>query len=274
MWCRQCQQDVPAVSTHGRLGCPRCGERFRATTPQAATSTEPKKPEEPAATATGADEWEVDEQLRDIGEALGTRRSDERRKSTAYRREAARFDLPHNGPAGWHRNLPATNGAADGKRSEPAAERGKRSRPSAKSEAKTGNGGLGGLAWLALLIGTMGFVCGGALLGWSLITGRQELWTVGLPVALGGQIALLVGLILQIERLWHDNRRSADRLENVDAQLHDLKTSTTLLGTTYTAPATQFYSHFAHGASPEVLLTDLKSQLDLLALRVSQQHDE
>lgn len=266
MWCRTCQQDVPAQSTSGRLGCPRCGERLRAATSATATA-EPKKAE--ASEAVTTDDWEVDEQLQAIGEVLGAGRRDDRRKSSTYRREAARFDLAHGGPPAWHRDIAASN--ATRPKSDPAE--GARNVRSPKSAKKAG-GGLGGFAWLALLIGTMGFVCGGALLGWSLATGRQELWTVGLPVALGGQIALLVGLILQIERLWHDNRRSADRLENVDAQLHEIKTSTTLLGTSYTAPAAQFYTHFAHGASPEILLTDLKSQLDLLALRVSQEQRE
>jgi len=115
----------------------------------------------------------------------------------------------------------------------------------------------------------MTLVCGGILLGWSLATDRSELWTTGLPVAIGGQIALLVGLLLQLERLWHDSRRAADRLEAVDQQLHDLKTTTTLLGTSHASPGGAFYAHLADGAGSQLLLSDLKGQLDLLALKIS-----
>ncbi len=101
-----------------------------------------------------------------------------------------------------------------------------------------------------------------------MITGRPELWTIGLPVAIGGQIALLIGLILQLERLWHDSRHAADRLKAVDEQLHDLKTTTTLLGTGHASPGGAFYAHMADGAGPHLLLTDLKGQLDLLALKI------
>ena len=102
------------------------------------------------------------------------------------------------------------------------------------------------------------------------MAGRQELWNIGLPVALVGQIALLVGLVLQLDRLWRDSREAAAKLDNVDEQLHDLKAATTLLGTAQGPAATTFYSHFAGGASPQLLLTDLKSQIDLLAMRIAQ----
>lgn len=128
---------------------------------------------------------------------------------------------------------------------------------------------LPGLTWGALSLGTMAFVCGGILLGWSLSSGRQELWTIGLPIALGGQIALLVGLVLQLDRLWHNSRHAAAKLQHVDEQLHDLKAATTLLGTN-ASPGGAFYVHLANGAGPELLLSDLKAQLDLLALKMSE----
>jgi len=114
----------------------------------------------------------------------------------------------------------------------------------------------------------MSFVCGAILLGWSLGSGRQELWNLGLPISLGGQVALLAGLLLQLDRLWHHSRTACAKLDNVDERLHELKRTTALLGTTHTSAANAFYSHLAGGASPQLLLTDLKSQLDLLALRL------
>ena len=125
--------------------------------------------------------------------------------------------------------------------------------------------------WFVFTLGTASFACGGILLGWSLATGRQELWNVGLPVALVGQIALLVGLVLQIDRLWHDNREAAAKLDDVDEQIHELKTTTMLLGTSQGPASATFYSHLAGGAGPQLLLTDLKSQLDLLAMKIAQE---
>ena len=115
----------------------------------------------------------------------------------------------------------------------------------------------------------MGFVCGAVLLGWSLVAHRGELWSLGMPIALAGQLGLLVGLVLQLERLGDDNRRTVDKLESVDERLDDLKHTATLLSTGHTAPSQAFYAHMAGGASPQLLLADLKGQLDILAVQMS-----
>ena len=242
MWCSQCRQDVPALPSGDEQGlcCPRCGE---------AICIDPANaPDQPSA----YDGWELDEQLRQIERTLQTDKAKAGQSDAIYRQEAARFDLPHAGPAAWH--VPAATPPKE--RTTRTADRGSL---------------LGTLTWLALSLGTASLVCGGILLGWSLATGRHELWTIGLPVALVGQVALLVGLVLQLDRLWHDNRAAATKLDNVDQQLHDLKTATTLLGTSQGPAASVFYSHFAGGAGPQLLLTDLKSQLDLLAMKIAQE---
>ena len=124
------------------------------------------------------------------------------------------------------------------------------------------------VAWLVLLIGLMGMACGGVLLGWSLIAGRQDLWPIGLPIALAGQIVLVMGFVLQMDRLWNDHSRTSAKLDHMDERLADLENTTALLGTTHSTPAMSFYSHLAGGANPQLLLADLKSQLDLLALKM------
>jgi hypothetical protein len=78
------------------------------------------------------------------------------------------------------------------------------------------------VAWYLLSLGLAGFVCGGVLSGWSLVAHRAELWNVGMPIALGGQLALLLGLILQLDRLGQDNRRQAETLDQVGRQLDRL----------------------------------------------------
>ena len=93
-----------------------------------------------------------------------------------------------------------------------------------------------------------------------------------MPIALCGQIALLLGLILQLDRLWHDSRQAATKLDQVDQQLHELKTTTTtMLSTGHNSPGSAFYSHLAGGAGPQILLSDLKSQLDLLAVKIGRE---
>lgn len=125
------------------------------------------------------------------------------------------------------------------------------------------------LAWSALLLGLAGFICGVILLGWSYVANRPELWNLGLPITLAGQVGLLIGVTLQLDRLWHDSRRSADQLAQLDHQLHDIQT-TTRLSAPYQTASQSFYSHMVDGAGPHVLLNDLKSQLDLLAVKLSE----
>jgi len=116
----------------------------------------------------------------------------------------------------------------------------------------------------------MGLVCGGILLGWWAVTGRGELWSIGLPILFGGQVALVLGLLMQLERLWRDSRSAAAKLENVDRQIHQLNTTTSLIGSGSHSPGGAFYSHLAGGANPDLLLSDLKGQLDLLAMKLSE----
>jgi len=95
-----------------------------------------------------------------------------------------------------------------------------------------------------VLLGTAAFGVGIGLLAWSYALGRPQLAPLGAPVALGGQIILLVGLILQM------NRNAAAKLDKVEGQLRELKTTTTLLGTTHGPSAAAFYAHLASGRQP------------------------
>ena len=61
-------------------------------------------------------------------------------------------------------------------------------------------------------------------MGWSMNTERPDLWAIGTPIILAGQIALVLGLVLQLDRVWRDSRWAAAKMETVDEQLHDLKT--------------------------------------------------
>jgi hypothetical protein len=115
----------------------------------------------------------------------------------------------------------------------------------------------------------MAFVFGGVLLGWSFATDRTELWRLGMPFAMGGQAALIIGLVFQLDGLSKSNRAASDALLDLDSQLDELRHATSLLSTTHTTPSKSFYLHMAEGASPKLLLADLKGQLDLLAERMA-----
>ncbi len=115
----------------------------------------------------------------------------------------------------------------------------------------------------------MTFVCGAVLLGWSFVEARSELWNLGMPLTLFGQAALLIGLILQLDGLWQSNRETASTLDELDDEVHNLRHATTLLTSTHSTSAQSFYVHMADGASPQLLLADLKGQLDLLAMKLA-----
>lgn len=246
-----------------RVGAPTAtGDRRERSRPKADTPTDT-----PAFPSSSARQWEEEEQLRQIESLLASEGSNDPNQQKAYRRELARFDLGHGLPGAWHVDAQRE---ADGRPESAQAVAGVAAQRARRASRST----IGPWTYLALLIGTTALVCGGSLLGWSMISGRSELWNLGLPIALGGQIALLAALLIQLERLWADHRRSAERIDKVHSQLHDLQHTTTLLGTSAASPASQFYAHYAHGADAKVLLSDLKSQLDLLALRVSRQQDQ
>lgn len=165
-----------------------------------------------------------------------------------------RLDQPH--PEFWpsnagdedHRHNPSGKHRSDGRR-------GVKLRPSWSG-------------WLATSIGLMAFACGSVLLGWSLHMERADLWNLGLPITLGGQFLLILGLLLHLERVWQTNQQTAVLLSEVDQRLSKLQQSTSLLSTSASS-SQAFYAHLSSGASPRMLLTDLKGQLDLLAMKLS-----
>ena len=124
-------------------------------------------------------------------------------------------------------------------------------------------------SWCMLSLGLMAFVFGAVLIGWSFAEDRPDLWRLGLPFTLGGQVVLIVGLVFHLDGLSRSNREAAETLDELDSQLAELRHATSLLSTTHSSPAQSFYVHMADGASPNLLLADLKGQLDLLASRLA-----
>ncbi len=269
MWCRICGQDVPGIPSfeEGEYSCARCGESVAPISPQSAAAAKEHPAKEEAAQAGEAgtaaqrpplyDGWEIDEQLRHYRRVLGSASLPKEEFGGPAAQSTFRLDAAHGVPAPKMKQARRSSGKMEGV-AVAAKDRAPGDRP------------LAVLAWVTLFLATMCFTCGLALIGWSMNTGRQDLWAIGMPIILAGQIALVLGLVLQLDRLWRDSRRAAAKLETVGEQLHDLKTTTTLLGTAH-GPSSAFYAHWAGGAGPEILLGDLKSQLDLLAVKLSRQ---
>jgi hypothetical protein len=252
MWCRSCQQDVPAIgfADESPARCARCQEPF---TNDAAPKPEGDSQTESEASAeldshsvwlekTLQEDWEFEDELNDAEQLVASIGAGQRAEPVI------RFDNSHS---------PIDTGRSKTKR--PNKETTKRHKPARTSL----------FSWTMLSFGLMAFVFGAVLIGWSFVENRPDLWRLGMPFTLGGQAALIVGLVFQLDGLWRSNRESTETLNEIDSQIDELRRATSLLTTTHSSPAQSFYSHMADGASPNLLLADLKGQLDLLAQRMA-----
>jgi hypothetical protein len=248
MWCSTCQQDVPAMGTPraGAPSCGKCGTPFVAAEPAARASTADHSKLVKVLTGSTLveDDWTLEAELRGVERLVSSLKS-----SGGLARQPLAVDTPHESAAGWHaaRHSPAAQ----------AAER-----PAAAEPQKNL------AAWAILSLGLAVFACGAVLLTWSLVGKRSDLWPVGMPLALIGQAGLILGLILQLDGLWQTSRKTVAALSELDDELKHVRQATTLLSTTRTSGAQTFYAHLAEGASPQMLLADLKGQLDLVAQQV------
>ena len=306
MWCRSCQQDVPAFlspTEDDRYCCARCGGDIRRngftdqpTTDQLRTTdgtvqpavavdlsiegfpSDPKSLNDSAADLgpnassrrIKIDDWDKEEQWCEAERLVGgspelpSHFLDSLAPNTADKSHPT-ID-PMNDP--WNAELAST--FSDTKKffhssldsSQPAIlpDTGLYSNVEHRSPV---------MAWTLLSLGLMVFACGVILLIWGNASNRDDLWGLGLPLAISGQAGLLIGLILQLDGLWHSNRATTTSLGQLDHRLNEVKHATTMLTTTYSVPARSLYAHLAQDASPQIMLADLKDQLDMLAIKIS-----
>ena len=121
----------------------------------------------------------------------------------------------------------------------------------------------------ALLFGLLACMGGTAVLAWSVAEARGDVWNIGISAIVAGGIVFLLGLVLQLERIWHHSRFALHKLRQIDAHLVDLERTTATLGVTHGATSQTFYTHLAEGANPYLLLSDLKGQIDQLAISLA-----
>jgi len=134
--------------------------------------------------------------------------------------------------------------------------------------AQKHNSGGQVVAWLVVIIGVLSLTGGVGLIAWSLSTAQMLYWNYALGLAMAGQGMLIFGLVLVISRLWRSSRYSAAKLQDVHVRLGQLQQSSETLAATRTSGAPAFYADLVRGASPHVMLANLKGQVDQLATRV------
>lgn len=233
MSCSSCHPDAASIgSTDAVTGpCVRCEKSLAAD--RLHVSSRSRLP------ALPGDDWQLEAELRSVHRLVESLRGPER------------FDAAANMPSP---HLPRIGTSSSAVATEPIAALPVETR----SRSSTA-------AWMSLSLGLAVFACGGVLLAWSLLADRPDLWTIGLPIALAGQAGLIVGLVLQLEGLWRSSRQTEKTLSALDNELDRVRHATTLLSSTKSPSAQSFYVHLAEGAQPQLLLADLKGQLDLLA---------
>jgi hypothetical protein len=234
--------------------CARCGAAYSGETEEAGVrGAEGLHPAEvgldldkyPPFGGTGFDDWQLDQAVRSLQARVDPLRSPQPRHtgSTASRAPHWRLDAAHRTPRPPH-----------------APKRRIAERAPARSPTFTNS---------ALLMGLVACVGGVALLGWSVLESRGELWNVGVSATVAGGVVFLLGLVLQLERIWHNSRFAVHKLRQIDGHLQDLERTCASLGTTHGTASQAFYSHFADHAHPHLLLADLKGQIDLLAMQMA-----
>jgi hypothetical protein len=273
MWCSTCQQDVPALGSASEgnlLRCGKCGDALAASTGHTPIGNQPSADAAPAPTTTenvtlekllrfgplSNEDWAIEAELRGVQRLLSSLKSHSSDVS-----DALKPPTPHIAPRQW-KNAPSRLAAVEVASND--------SRDSSKQIAVT-QPRTHLAAWIILSIGLAVFACGAVLLGWSLIAKRDDLWPIGMPLALIGQAGLILGLILQLDGLWNSSRQTAAVLSELDGELKNVRQATTLLSTSHSGGAQSFYLHLAEGASPQMLLADLKGQMDLLAQQMAKQ---
>jgi hypothetical protein len=284
MWCSTCQQDVPGISSPavgGALRCSKCGSAV-GTTNKESPARNPFRsladsiiPETPTTAVDNAalerilrgsrltdDDWALEAELRGIQRMVATLKSQVPLTADLMAVHAPHRELParHSGSANSARRATAESTVAADERNAIADISDTPRSPRSHTAA-----------WIILSLGLAVFACGAMLLGWSLVAQREDLWPVGMPLALIGQAGLILGLILQLDGLWHTSRNTTAALSELDGELKRVRQATTLLSTSHAPSAQSFYVHLAEGATPQLLLADLKGQIDLLAQQMARQ---
>lgn len=251
MWCKHCRQDVQGVRSPDQVGanCARCGSLLLGDEQSARLEVSGVAKSAahgidlgeapPLHSHATFEDWELDERYRRVQARVG-------RWKHQGAQASPQTAAPSRQPT-WHAHERHT--AIPKRHARPS-----RAAPRSPLAAR-----------FMIGLGLMVIIAGAGLAGWSEVEHRGELWTPGIAAIVAGQIGLLVGLALRLERVWQNGRDAIRKLDAVDSQLHRLERTTTLMCVNHGSAAQAFYSHMADEANPQMLVADLKGQIDLLA---------
>jgi hypothetical protein len=265
MWCSTCQQDMPAVShaLSGRIVCSRCQRPMRSNKPvhAAAICDDGLALDDPAAAAVAAapplhDNWQAQQRTRRLVRELRRTTIDKAPAPALQLQGPRRFDPPQGLFDSLEQSIPPNVSPVS---------------PQFGLSARAGSGGTQGsqvFAWLVVLVGMLVLAGGIGLVAWSLAARHLLYWNLAMGLTLGGQGVLIFGLLLVVSRLWRNSRYATGKLQNVHARLGQLQQTADVLVTMRSGGAPAFYTDLVNGASPQVLLANLKGQVDQLAARI------
>ena len=266
MWCSTCHQDVPGVANPAtrRLVCSRCQCPLTDSQPsgkspicEGGIALDETEIVAKAAVAPPfrTDEWAARRHARELDRKLRPTLSTRTAIAAATPHSARRFDPPQNLFDQFeHATTPSISAPVQ------------HSAASVNARSRTAGGQL--FAWFVVFVSTIALAAGIGLISWSLTNEQMIYWNLALSLALGGQGGLIFGLVLVVSRLWRNSRCATLRLQEVHARLGELQHTADALTAMRSGGAPAFYAELVRGASPQMLLTNLKGQLDQLATRL------
>jgi len=260
MWCSTCQQDVPGISsqeTPGVLCCARCGISVHDSVKNGQPNTDtPGDPQvfdwleedlsywnsQPASDLPY--EWGLKD---DVQSAQRLQRNLSSAWQTGSTAQATKSDDAPWSTTGAIRVAPTPLLTA------PVAE------PTTERATKFAS-------WSVVYLGLIALICGAALTAWAYVGGRGELWIVGIPTAVLGQIGLVVGLILQLDGLWQSHQRSSQSFALLDHRISDLRQTSTIFNPLH--PQAYPPPHYPQMSREEAPM-DLRREIERLSARVA-----
>jgi hypothetical protein len=265
MWCSNCHQDVPGVAqaASGRTVCARCQRPISGPT-QGATSPicdEGIALDDAPITARRTappipDDWSARQHARALDRKLRSTASAGSSISAPAANVSRRFDPPQNlFDQSQHFDPPTLTTSVT-----PASIGRNRPRRARGSQL---------VAWFVVLSGVAISGAGLGLIYRSVVMGQMHFWNLGLGLAIGGQGTLIFGLAMVVMHLWSSSRQTVGKLQEVHARLAELQHTAEALTAMRSGGSPAFYAELVRGASPQMLLTNLKGQLDQLATRLS-----
>lgn len=113
--------------------------------------------------------------------------------------------------------------------------------------------------WVILALGLGVFVCGASLMAFSLASQQTLVWQLGLPMVLGGLVAVLVAVIWQLDIVWRSNRAASVALHAMDEQLRAWRQTLDQRPADRSGESS-FQRHVREGAPLSVMLRDVQQR--------------